>query len=135
MKGRRIDPDMEEFVEELEAAGLDVAFAYKPTEEEARAAGARLASQEQKLRDLSGTLPPALIEFDPRGARWDDTPDPLWLLTPKQFDMVPDGSVLVCITGETRVKGTYGFDRDTRFGHMAWGFLESQLPRPAGGER
>lgn len=124
----RFDPELDDVVTELRDAGLDVAFAYVPTEEEAKAAGERLAAQDQALVDLTGKLPPALIEFDPRHSKWEDTADPLWLLTPDEFGMVPAGSTLVCISGETAVKGRDEIDQDTRGGCMAWGFLDSQLP-------
>lgn len=124
----RFDPELDGFVGELRDAGLDVAFAYVPTDEEAKAASDRLAAQDQTLIDLSGKLPRALIEFDPRHNRWDEADDPLWLLTPDEFAMVPDGSTLVCISGETGVKGRDEIDLDTRGGCIAWGFLDSQLP-------
>lgn len=124
--------DKDDLIEILEKAGYEIAFNYTPTSEQAAAASAKLTAQDQALGDLAGTLPHALMEFNPlsrqRGNAWDDRPDKLWLLTPDEFELVPDGTVLVCISGETRVKGTAEFDRDTRAGYMAWGVLDSQLP-------
>jgi hypothetical protein len=82
---------------------------------------------------LRGDLPLAMIEFNPvsrqRRNAWDgDDVDPLWLLTPEEFALVPDGSVLVCINGSTSTKGVDNIDLDTRFGLIAHGFLDSQLP-------
>jgi hypothetical protein len=61
------------------------------------------------------------------GTSWDGGDDPLWLLTPEEVDQVPDGFVLHGISGERFVMDEDGPDRDTRFGFIAWGFLESQL--------
>lgn len=49
---------------------------------------------------------------------WDDK---LYLLTPEEFDQVPDGTELTCIDGETAIKGKDTIDQDIRFGHIAYG--------------
>jgi hypothetical protein len=54
------------------------------------------------------------------GAWWDDERT-LWLVTPEEFERLPDGFVLTCIDGETAIKGKDAIDNDTRFGHMAYG--------------
>lgn len=81
----------------------------------------------------SWRLEPALIEFDPRSRRlanpWDsDSHNPLWLLTPEELALVPDGAQLCCIDKTVAVKGRDEIDTDTRFGYTAFGFLETQLP-------
>lgn len=55
------------------------------------------------------------------------TPDgqDLLLLTPEEFERVPDGMELVSISGERVVKGRDAIDDDLRFGFMAYG-----LPAP-----
>lgn len=56
---------------------------------------------------------------------WDDEeehPDGLlWLLTPEEFEDIPDGVRLEAIDGSTAVNGEDDFDLDTRFGYTAWG--------------
>jgi hypothetical protein len=52
--------------------------------------------------------------------RWSEETD-LWLLTPAEFDQLPDGTELGCIDDETHVKGRDRIDNDTRFGHLAYG--------------
>ena len=51
----------------------------------------------------------------------------LRLLTPAEFDRVPDGTLLISIDGGAAIKGQDDIDEDTRFGCMAWGFRDSQL--------
>lgn len=121
----------DDLVKILREGGYD-AFEVKVTPEMRQAAIDRQAAQEQALTDLSGNVPVALIEFDPlsrqRQNPWDERDDKLWLLTPDEFGMLPDGVTLVCISGETAVKGIDDIDQDTRFGMIAWGLLDSQLP-------
>lgn len=45
----------------------------------------------------------------------------LWLLTPDEFDRLPDGTMLDCINGKQFEKGKDEIDLDTRFGHIAFG--------------
>lgn len=115
---------------DLTAAGYDVAFVIKPTPEIQAAAAARLAAQDQAITDLSGTLP-KLMGFEPESRRrnvaWDERDDKLWLLTPDEFEFIPDGTKLVSIGGKTAVKGRGVIDQDTRAGFLAWGLLDSQL--------
>ena len=54
------------------------------------------------------------------GAWWDDEKT-LWLVTPEEFERLPNGFVLTCIYGETAIKGKDEIDDDTRFGHIAYG--------------
>ena len=54
------------------------------------------------------------------GAWWDDE-ETLWLVTPEEFDRLPNGFVLTCIDGSTAIKGKDKIDGDTRFGHIAYG--------------
>lgn len=54
---------------------------------------------------------------------WDER---LMLLTPKEYEELPDGTTLHCINGETRIKGVDTIDMDTRFGHIAYGFLRDE---------
>lgn len=77
--------------------------------------------------DEPDVLPPAPIDFIPTGM-WDDKePDILRLLTSDEYERVPDGALLVSISGKAKVKGTDDIDMDTRGGCIAWGFRESQL--------
>ena len=39
-----------------------------------------------------------------------------WLLTPEEFEQLPDGTELTCIDGKTSVKGKDPIDMDTRGG-------------------
>lgn len=71
-------------------------------------------------------LPPAPIDFIPSG-RWDEEADELRLLTPAEFERVPDGATLVTISNRVHVKGQDPIDLDTRFGFIAYGFRMSQL--------
>lgn len=45
----------------------------------------------------------------------------LWLITPDEFDRIPDGTKLECINGQYFEKGKDEIDLDTRFGHIAYG--------------
>ena len=46
------------------------------------------------------------------------------LLTPRAFEDLPNGSVVVSIHGEEKTKGTDRIDQDTRGGCLAWGLKE-----------
>ena len=53
----------------------------------------------------------------------------LWLLTPAEFEQLPDGTKLTCVNGKSEIKGG-NIDMDIRFGHIAWGIhnpLEHEL--------
>ncbi len=56
---------------------------------------------------------------------WDDeapASDRLLLLTSDEFDQLPEGTIVEAIDGERRQVGDGDdFDRDVRYGHMAWG--------------
>lgn len=52
---------------------------------------------------------------------WDNN---LWLLTVNEFDQIPNGTELTCIDGTTAVKGQDDIDMDTRFGYIAYGFVD-----------
>ncbi len=59
-----------------------------------------------------------------RRNRWKlDDGRTIYLLTPERFAALADGTAVVCIDGETRIKGTDPIDDDTRFGHLAYGLL------------
>lgn len=45
----------------------------------------------------------------------------LWLLTEEEYKEVPDGTVLLSINDECKVKGKDYIDMDTRFGVLAYG--------------
>lgn len=51
---------------------------------------------------------------------WDDE---LHLLTPEEFDQLPDGTELksIMVGNKTYVKGKDKISMDTRFGHIAYG--------------
>jgi hypothetical protein len=55
--------------------------------------------------------------------KWDDRPDALWLLTEAELDSLPDGTVLLSINGQKRVKD-HTLDRDIRYGVLAYGLTE-----------
>ena len=71
------------------------------------------------------------MPFNPKSRQlqnaWDDTEDKLWLLTPEEFNTVPDGEVLTSINGRKVTVGQDKIDQDTRFGYIAFGFLESEF--------
>lgn len=50
------------------------------------------------------------------------------LLTPAEFDALPDGTVLTSISGQKKTKGVDYIDGDTRNGHLAYGRLASEMP-------
>ncbi len=128
------DDDIVEVIREAaEALGMKMGPVIIPTPEMQQAAADRLDLQEQMIGEASGVVPRALVEFNPRSRennnRWSDKQtDPLWLLTRDEFDMVPDGTVLVGISGQRKTKGVHYIDQDTRAGYIAWGLLDSQLP-------
>jgi hypothetical protein len=49
---------------------------------------------------------------------WDEK---LTLFTPEEVEQLPDGTELISIMGDKKVKGKDEIDMDTRFGHTAWG--------------
>lgn len=54
--------------------------------------------------------------------RWEDNGlNSLWLLTEEEFNRLPDGIELESITHTKKIKGKDEIDKDTRFGHLAWG--------------
>lgn len=59
--------------------------------------------------------------------RWDDT---LWLFTPEEYKLLPDGIELTTINGSTAIKGRDYVDMDTRVGHIAYGVKEPLLEHP-----
>jgi hypothetical protein len=50
-----------------------------------------------------------------------DTEDNLWLLTPKEFDQLPNNIELESIAGEKVIKGVDYIDNDTRGNYLAYG--------------
>lgn len=66
-------------------------------------------------------------------ARWDDNLD-LFLVTPEEFEKLPDGFELTCIFGNKYIKGKDNIDFDTRFGHMAFGSTLAELEKYLGEE-
>lgn len=55
--------------------------------------------------------------------KWDDREDTLWLLTEAELDSLADGTVLLSINNQKKVKDS-NLDRDTRFGVLAYGLTE-----------
>ena len=53
--------------------------------------------------------------------KFDEAEKPLWLFTQKEFDELPDGTVLECIDQTFATKGVDYIDNDTRFGYLAYG--------------
>lgn len=52
---------------------------------------------------------------------WWDEDRKLMLITPAEFEALPDGTELTCIDDTTAIKGVDEIDMDTRFGHIAYG--------------
>ena len=53
---------------------------------------------------------------------WWDEDHELCLLTPEEFEALPDGTELTAIDDEVFVKGSgESFDDDTRMGHLSYG--------------
>jgi hypothetical protein len=52
---------------------------------------------------------------------WWDKEKTLWLVTPDEFERLPNGFELTDIFGEKATKGVDEIDTDTRFGHLAYG--------------
>ena len=54
--------------------------------------------------------------------KWiDEGEDSLWLITPAEFDKLPDGIELLSTHGVAGYKGTHCFDMETRCGVIAYG--------------
>lgn len=117
--------------ESAESLGMAIGPVISPTEEMRAAAADRRARREGLLRSRSGTLPALAFAVSPksreRGNSWDGGEDPLWLLTPGEVALLPEGTPLVGIDGEIYVKGIDHIDMGTRFGYTAHGLLESQI--------
>lgn len=45
----------------------------------------------------------------------------LWLFTEEEYKEVPDGTILLSINNQTKVKGKDYIDMDTRGGYIAYG--------------
>jgi len=52
----------------------------------------------------------------------------VWLITPEQFQQLPDGTELTNIFGGKKVKGQEEVDQNTKFGYLAFGFPEHAKP-------
>jgi hypothetical protein len=48
----------------------------------------------------------------------------LYLLTPSEFNQLPDGIELESITGTKKIKGVDNIDLDTRWGYTAYGVVD-----------
>ena len=48
----------------------------------------------------------------------------LWLFTPAEYAMLPNGFVLTCIDGKEYTKGVDYIDDDTRAGCLAFGVID-----------
>ena len=64
-----------------------------------------------------------MLNAKPQNAWTLDDGRVIYLLTPERFATLADGTAVVCISGETMIKGTDYIDGDTRFGHLAFGTL------------
>ncbi len=49
------------------------------------------------------------------------------LQTPEEFAALPDGTLLISISGEEKIKGRDDIDLDTRFGRIAWGLPDRRV--------
>ena len=94
-------------------------------------ARARTAATPIVMATLALELPKAYLPFDPRSecVQWDDTAGGarLWLLSPEQLAVVPDGTPLVSITGRVSIVGVDHIDTDTRGGWLSHGVLDAQI--------
>lgn len=52
----------------------------------------------------------------------------LWLITPEQFEQLPDETELTDIFGRKKRKGVDEISQDERVGYLAYGFLEEERP-------
>ncbi|MFA6526746.1 MAG: hypothetical protein WCT26_05070 [Candidatus Buchananbacteria bacterium] len=52
----------------------------------------------------------------------------VWLITPDQFEQLPDGTKLTSIVGDQVIKGRDQIDLETRGGYISFGFLEEDKP-------
>jgi hypothetical protein len=69
--------------------------------------------------------------------RIDDKKRILYLLTPEEYALVPDGVALIDVGGKAYIKGTNPIDMNTSFGHLSVGlwwddasdtdFIEAEL--------
>lgn len=57
--------------------------------------------------------------------KWDKETN-LWLLTPYEFDQLPDGLEVTSISGDKKVKGKDYVDQDVQFGHIAYGVIDPE---------
>jgi hypothetical protein len=63
-----------------------------------------------------------------RNIHWSSDPaEDMWLLTPTEVDLLPDGITVRSIVGETLVVGRNSIDTDTRGGYCAVGLTEQDL--------
>lgn len=54
--------------------------------------------------------------------KWEEAgPNSLWLVTPAEFEKLPDGMVFESIGGKFYTKGKDYIDQDVRGGHLAFG--------------
>ena len=67
-------------------------------------------------------------EMSPQHESSEKPKEKVWLITPEQFQQLPDGTELTSISGEKKVKGQDKVDQDTRFGYLAFGFPEHAKP-------
>ena len=68
-------------------------------------------------------------EMPPQEHKSSEKPkEKIWLITPEQFQQLPDGTEVTSIFGEKKVKGQDEVDQDTRFGYLAFGFPEHTKP-------
>jgi hypothetical protein len=61
--------------------------------------------------------------------KWSNEENPLYLITPEEYNQLPDGTQLECIDGTFVIKGVDYIDQDTRFGYIAFG-ARSLLTHP-----
>lgn len=54
----------------------------------------------------------------------------LWLVTPEELALLPDGFELTSITGDKVIKGKDYIDGDTRGGHTAFGITFPPMEHP-----
>ncbi|MEO5348913.1 MAG: hypothetical protein H7836_04630 [Magnetococcus sp. YQC-3] len=60
--------------------------------------------------------------------KWDDKGDDTIYLIPKVcYEFIPDGTELINIYDEKKIKGKDYIDDDTRFGRLAWGLTLNQI--------
>lgn len=105
----------------------EVSHLHNKLEEEKIFSSAASKILRKKVVELRGDLDVSerAQRIPPSARRWIlDDGRRLVLLTPEEWDALPDGTKVVSILGEEKVKGEHEIDGDTRGGLLAYGVVE-----------